>query len=633
MPTITTAATGFQKLYGFYGNGNGATYTVTVTATSPAAMRKFDVLRRPVRGGMAAVVGTGGSGSTVTTVETGRSDFELEVWADVTTAGAFAVTVSNTAETDVIALATFAKDAQGNVTGLARGTGNIPLNRGAQSCMWLGDSLTQYGKQQHPFVAARTMYSFVAVGGSYIRLCQTIVNTPGGNGTLAYNRQRRTMTWASNGNSAGTAVDVSTGGFFRLTDSAGYEILIGVSLTNEPTADTNTTVTVPTITGRIESFYTDGFTGWTEALLGFPFGEASYNYGLSGSKASEVWGYRAQWQDVPTDITTIHLGTNDITAMADVTPTIAHLRNIIQARQRAGSRCVVGLLFPQTSSSVAVRQAYVAYNARLRSLCDSLGVDCFDGSKAVMDPSSTTVFAIDTTCYQSDNLHLNGKGAYKVANYALVPILSKYVRQKALPLYAGAPYDATLVPDGNLITNGVLIGTGGVVSVGSGTLATSWTQERSTGAAIVSASAAPDGAGPSRTDGQTGKYQRFVVSGALVDGETIRIRSAAISGTNWAVGDVVVLSGDIRISSATGLAGLKIFANTDKGFAYAVDGTGTTVPLGDLNGDTVSFRFESMPLSIPTGTTTLDVRVQISTLTGGGVTVDLGQQISLRKLI
>ena len=109
MASYTATVKGTQKLYGFYGNGNGATYTITVT-NGTGVMKKFDVIRRPIRGGIPNVVQTGYSGTAVTYTENARFDFELEIWADVTTVGTFTATVTSSAGGDNITMATVNTD-------------------------------------------------------------------------------------------------------------------------------------------------------------------------------------------------------------------------------------------------------------------------------------------------------------------------------------------------------------------------------------------------------------------------------------------------------------------------------------------------------------------------------------------
>ena len=116
MASYTATVKGTQKLYGFYGNGNGATYTITVT-NGTGVMKKYDVIRRPIRGGIPNVVQTGYSGTAVTYTENARFDFELEIWADVTTAGTFTATVTDTTNGDNVAMMTWALDSSGNPLG------------------------------------------------------------------------------------------------------------------------------------------------------------------------------------------------------------------------------------------------------------------------------------------------------------------------------------------------------------------------------------------------------------------------------------------------------------------------------------------------------------------------------------
>ena len=123
MASYTATVKGTQKLYGFYGNGNGATYTITVT-NGTGVMKKFDVIRRPIRGGIPNVVQTGYSGTAVTYTEPARFDFELEIWADVTTAGTFTATVTSSAGGDNIAMVTLVNDPLVGEVAISSGNSN-----------------------------------------------------------------------------------------------------------------------------------------------------------------------------------------------------------------------------------------------------------------------------------------------------------------------------------------------------------------------------------------------------------------------------------------------------------------------------------------------------------------------------
>ena len=144
MASYTATVKGTQKLYGFYGNGNGATYTITVT-NGTGAMKKFDVIRRPIRGGIPNVVQTGYSGTAVTYTENARFDFELEIWADVTTAGTFTATVTSSAGGDNITMATLATDPlTGMATSLATTDGGrLRIFPASLRVCLVGDSITE----------------------------------------------------------------------------------------------------------------------------------------------------------------------------------------------------------------------------------------------------------------------------------------------------------------------------------------------------------------------------------------------------------------------------------------------------------------------------------------------------------
>jgi len=143
MPTITTTKTGFQKVYGFYGNGNGATYTANATVGT-AAIAKYDVLRRPIRGGASSVVGTSGSGTAVSFTETARFDFEVVLGCDVTTAGTIVATVTASGGGDVVNLASYNTSSTGTTTGLVGADDTTASN------IWLFGTATQgAGKEKY----------------------------------------------------------------------------------------------------------------------------------------------------------------------------------------------------------------------------------------------------------------------------------------------------------------------------------------------------------------------------------------------------------------------------------------------------------------------------------------------------
>lgn len=127
MATITTTEKGFQKVFGQYGNGNGAVYTVTVTPGT-AVLSKYDVVRRPIRGGVGATVATGGVSGSVSYTELADFDFELEVWADIRTIGTVAVSVSASGGGSLINMATHTQDESSNVIGYAQNSGT-PVTR------------------------------------------------------------------------------------------------------------------------------------------------------------------------------------------------------------------------------------------------------------------------------------------------------------------------------------------------------------------------------------------------------------------------------------------------------------------------------------------------------------------------
>jgi len=148
MATYTATVKGTQKLYGFYGNGNGATYTITAT-NGTGVMRKFDVVRRPIRGGAGSVVGTSGSGVAVSYTENARFDFELEVWADVSTVGTFTVAVTSSGGGDTINMSPYLLDSSANAVAFVGPDGLItPMSDGALAMRKLRRATIAAAKQR-----------------------------------------------------------------------------------------------------------------------------------------------------------------------------------------------------------------------------------------------------------------------------------------------------------------------------------------------------------------------------------------------------------------------------------------------------------------------------------------------------
>jgi len=82
----------------------------------------------------------------------------------------------------------------------------------------------------------------------------TILDAPGsaiGNGTLAFTASGTTATWAGNGASAGSAVNIGTDGRYILQDSAGGRLHISVVASSLPGGNTSDTVAVSAASNKL----------------------------------------------------------------------------------------------------------------------------------------------------------------------------------------------------------------------------------------------------------------------------------------------------------------------------------------------------------------------------------------------
>jgi len=510
---------------------------------------------------------------------------------------------------------------------------------GGLSIMYLGDSLTWNGGLRHPLQAPRRAYfalspSLTSLTGNFVRVVRAIASCPTGNGTLSYQRGSRTMTWQAFGDTVGRPVNVAGGGFFMLeSGTAGAHVVISLHPDYEPVADASDTVNV-TGTPTIVTASLDGFTGAFEALSGMPFGERSMVYAISGIKASNVVGFRRQWQSVYSDITHIHLGTNDIATMADVPQFMSDIAAIIAARMAIGSRVVVGLLVPGSYGTAARRDAQQDASLRLVALSRVMGFETWDAWSYLADPNGADG-APRSTMFQSDGLHTTGLGAVVAAKRAVVPAMARYVPKRVARPHPGVAYNASTAPRGNLLTNGAFTGTSGTISTrASGTLGTSWTVGAAGGSALAIVATAPQAGSPiARTDDMPGAWQRFAINNATgVDGESMQLyQSAFISASNYAAGDVLVLSGDLQVAGS-GIQAIQILFGPSAHKCYAVNISAAGYPLGGLDGLTIYIPFESLPMQVEAGGTNLQCAVNVYMLAGGSCTFDLGQTFSLRKL-
>lgn len=543
--------------------------------------------------------------------------------------------------------ASYQTDSNGNVVGLLGPGGKpviLPSITPNQSIMWMGDSLIAVsGMDSHPLVTPRTPYFSFAVSSwtTWIRTARVPIGTPAGAGTLTFDKTAQTLTWAAFGETAGPAVDVSAGGWFRLESSvAGHDCCVTLLKANEPASGTNT-VTVTGSSTYVGNTFGQTFVSQWNAYRGNPFGENQYFYAGSGFTPTQLVLSQAQWEGIYTDITVIDIGTNGVDTVATADSEMLKLLSIISARQAAGSRCIVSTINLNNNASDTVTQAESYFNSRLLELSKSWGFETFDANPYLTNELSGTLsLPGKPDCYNTDALHLSAKGAYFKAVFALDPVLYPYVRRKNVIQPALASYDSALSPKGNLVVNGQFLGSAAATGTRmSGEKPSNWTQNCVGGSVLAAVGKMPAGATPvARTD-RPGYWAVWDLNNAGgVAGEYLQCYSAAfISGSNYSAGDTIIMSGECMVQAVAanpGVIGIQMqVGSTSAGQIYALYSLGTGVaPLGDCNGGQIIFKFESMPLTLPVGATNLSVAFNVLMAAGGTATFGIGQNLCVRKI-
>lgn len=513
--------------------------------------------------------------------------------------------------------------------------------RRMSSTMYLGDSLTAAGGHIPIAPANRATqvvfptFTNINSVGIFVVSVEVGPTTPTGDGTLRYYADTMSFTWQANGDTEGVRVPAPTSGFYALPSGTGGEgstLFISAVGRMRPLSNKSDTITTNSGLSKYlkNNYATNGFMGWTNALIGPALGKV-YCYGISTIRASDWLAAKDQWRSKFTDVTVVHLGTNDISDQTTATQALVDVTEIVRLRQAIGSTVILGCLFPYNSRSAAQTAAVLWYNRALRDLGERLNIDVFDAWPYLADPVGTGGYATGMTI---DGLHPASLGGYVIAKRTLVPIMRKYVTPLDTRQFANSPYVASTAPYGNLLTNGIQIGVGGALGTGaSGEVPNSWTAERNSGSAITIFGKTPDSASPTlRTDGQLGKYATYTITNTGgANGESVVVRQTAfISAANFAVGDYVQIEGDLRITG-TGIAYLA--ANGVIGIRQFLALTSQTDSImGALDGDVVTLPFRSDPMIIEAGDTNMSLRITVGMQANGVATLDVGQTLTLHKV-
>ena len=528
------------------------------------------------------------------------------------------------------------------------------------SIMWIGDSLTaQAGVSCHPLLTARVPYYMAGVTGltninsvgNYITAARCDPGcsaAAGGNLVYAYNYGAPTITWTAPGDTAGPATSVLNGGWIKCeSGTAGMAIYLTIYAPNQPLSDKSDSLSLLNLFPLINNNTQISIPGWFNAAFGNPWAENQYWYCGEGFTASSILTNLASWRDVYSDVTFIDLGTNAVLSLASADTEYASILSIIAYRQAVGSRVIVKAInISNVSASTAgdkTRRAKNYLNSKLLKYAKTLGFEFIDTNKWLMSPTGVLRTPARSDCFNTDLLHLSAKGAYIAAVNAVEPVLRKYYPVRTPNGTAAMQYDATECPSGNLLTIGQFLGTGGTKGVYmTGDLATSWAAARAAGTTITGVGVMPQSGSPiARTDGVPGNWAQITVDNTNVgnaNGEGLRIVSSIISGSNYAAGDSLILSGEAEVELVSGSVwGLEIFfAATNSGRAYGLRVGGNSsmnAILWDIDGKIAKFTFESLPLTLLSGATNLAVYIDMYMAAASVAKFRIAPNLTLRKVL
>jgi len=532
----------------------------------------------------------------------------------------------------------------------------------ANSIMWLGDSLTaQAGISCHPLLAARTPYYTVAVtamningAGTYNYLTNARFDpgcsaASGGSIAYAYNSGAPTITWTSPGDTAGPATSVLNGGWVKCeSGTAGKAAYLTLYGPNAPTgAISPDSVNLTGLTPSVGNNTQVSIPGWFNAAFGNPWAENQYWFCGEGFTASSILANIASWRDVYTDVSFIDLGTNGTSSLASADTEFASIQSIIAYRQAVGSRVIVkSINISNVTASAAgdtTRRAKNYLNSKLRKYAKTLGFEFIDTNKWLMSPTGVLRTPARSDCFNTDLQHLSAKGAYIAAVNAVEPVLRKYYPVRTPNGTAAMQYDATECPSGNLLTTGQFLGTSGTKGVYmTGDLATGWTAARIAGSTITGVGTMPQSGVPiPRTDGVPGNWAEIEVdntNASNANGEGLRIASSVVSGSNYTTGDSLILSGEGEVELTSGsIWGMEIFfalSGGGRSYAMRVGGNSTMNSiLWDIDGKIAKFTFESLPLTVIAGATTLAVYIDMYMAAASKAKFRIAPNLTLRKVL
>lgn len=521
-----------------------------------------------------------------------------------------------------------------NATASQAGTGLIPDGaKPLSSICFFGDSTTQYAIGVLGNQLSGATQGF---GPSYNPLWVDN-DCPSGAGTLTYNASTRTLTWAPNGLGAGSAVDASVNGFVVVPGPAAGQALylVWFGATRAYTSGTST------VTVQIDGFQAWSYTSkshvvpamsavqWRYRLAPLPAGGPPGMdgiYGLGGAGSQELLAAYPQWSQIACDIAVLQIGTNDFASSVTPSQYVGYVQEMCERLFAAGTQLIVWCTILPRNTDTATqmrRKARAATLMRQYAAAKAGRVAIFDMASVVTNPANGQW----RSGMSIDGIHYTAAGG-TTAGYALGDYLATLnAASVLLPASYQDTYDATENPEGNtlgVVTAGMqlMVGTGGTLGTGaSGTVATGWNVQRTSGAAMTAVCSKV-----ARTDGVPGEWQQIVLSGAAAN-EIVRLQSSLGITAGLVVGQAYTLEVEVRIVSSSGLnllqAGLNV-SGVNARDPEAWQGQGA-----DTNTDVSTAR--TIWLRIPpswvlaSGATNFYPTINMGTASGGSATVQVGR--------
>lgn len=520
-----------------------------------------------------------------------------------------------------------------NATDSAAGSGLVPDGaKPLSSICFFGDSTTQYAIGVLGNQLAGSTQGF---GASYNALWVDN-DCPSGAGTLTYNAGTKTLTWAPNGLGAGAAVDASGVGFLKVPGpSAGQAVYLVWFGNRAYTSGTST------ITAQVNGFQGWSYSSrshvvpamaavqWRYRLAALPAGcppGMDGIYGLGGAGSQELLAAYPQWSQIRCDIAVLQVGTNDISGGVTADQYVGYVKEMCERLFAAGTQLIVWCtILPRNADTAAQmrRKARAADLMRQYAIEKAGRVAIFDMASVVTNPANGQWRA----GMSGDGIHYTAAGG-TTAGYALGDYLATLnAASVLLPASYQDTYDALEHPNGNgvgVATAGMQLmqGTGGTAGTGaSGSIATGWTVQRQSGAAMTLTCSKV-----ARTDGVPGDWQQIVLAGAAAN-ETGRIISSLSINAGLIVGQQYTVEMEVRIVSSVSLNLLQgnlscngVTARNPEGW----QGQGT-----DVNADVSAPR--TIWIRIPpgwtmsAGATSYYPIVQFGTAAGGSATLQIGR--------